>query len=873
MEKLQAAVNQHLGGAIMLSLTPSQHLVHTCGFPANSVPPMGLCPSPQLIFVEESLQSLDTTNTLMLAGGGRPRQSLLVSLDVVLKQQNPYTKQSKTLLEQFVHVAHFREDDTSDSEKAGYFVQPTQVPSSSKKQLEMPPSPITPKPFFVVAPPLLSQVEEILLDDNGTVPWLEPEWVSFVGTITAVRQMAKLLVFVDIAPPTSTHCVETTNLDTDPTTLYPWRNPNTKGDMAVQLIIGKTFCQRHDGDSGVAAPQEILKQLKTGQWIFVQGKTNVGNKDSLRNWYNKNSLDVVVFDFEWIQGQADDRRILVAATRDNPTKSILPPQQPAILKPTLTWNDFYPREASENEVTKEDLNSIIQLVESMDTLFAMKEAITGWLLQHPRDFGLVGIDSEWKPNFLTEDDDQAQPVLVLQICFHPLGKIYLLDLQTLLRPMELPTESMNEKEQYVSEVLHLIFSTKRFIKVGFQVLNDLQKLAASYSHVHAFEPIDSILETSKFAMKVFQMTQVKNSRRLATSSLNTLTESLFRGKVLDKTQQISDWSQRPLTEAQKDYAAMDAAVVVAIANRLMQSVGATILLEEEPTASANDREKQFFPAPTANVIPLLGRFENDAAFDNMLVSVRFLFLDAAEDHHAVQRLRAKSHIGSSSSSKTLVATQTWNTRSSIPDIPTFASDSTGIYTDLQGATRVPSRSLEIDPRNLERFQKSIGTRVAKSKSGCVLSLLEGHSLLEDDNVVVDFPQRSGYVELQNAVILFVTLPMGAGNKRSYPNEWLEDGSVLSWFLRENDWNNGQSCLAKKMMDHDGAQVILFVRRGKGHFLNCGRCRVALGFNNADASNDSNVPATTTRDGKLVKLFLLLQDWVGLYPRAEFLELM
>ncbi|KAL3919044.1 MAG: hypothetical protein SGILL_003953 [Bacillariaceae sp.] len=732
-------------------------------------------------------------------------------------------------------------------------------------------SPMMPKPFFAVAPPTKAQIERLLLESEHRVEasnennvddasLLKPQWVSFVGTITGVRQMAKRLVFVDIAPPSME--TEPTNLDTDPALLYPWRNPNTQKDMAVQLIVGKTFfCQQQrnsEYDANAPNSEEVLKRMKPGQWIFVQGKTNVGNKDSLRNWQQKNSLDVVVFDFEWVQpmGEIGSRSVMNGRNPNAPSKALASPSPRATpQKPTLTWNDFYPGS---------NVKHIVQLVDTMDTLTAMKNAVTEWLLRHPNSFGLVGIDCEWKPNFLAEYDNQAQPVLVLQICVHPLETVYLMDLQSLLRPIELPTEPMTEQEQTVSAVLQSIFQTKRFIKVGFQVLNDLQKLAASYPHVYACQQIESILETSKFAMKVFQMTQVAHGRRLASSSLNTLTEHMFQGKVLDKAQQISDWSQRPLSQAQQDYAAMDAAVVVGIANQLMQSAGATVILED---LTIVDQDKQFYPAPSSNIAPLLGRFENDAAFGNVIVSARFLYLDATEEQHAIHRLRAKSHIGSSSDLSFLVATQTWNTRASIPEIPTFADDGSGVYTDLNGAKRVPSQTIEIDSANLERFHTMVGTRIAKSKNGCVLSLLADHPMLGDSNVIVDFPQRTGYVELRNAVVLFVTLPLRAGYKRAYPNEWLEDGAILSWFLRENDWSNAESSLAKKLLGGDDTKVILFARRGKGHFLNCGQCRVAEGPN-----ADGPASASTTRDGKLVRLFLLLQDWTNLYSKDNFQQL-
>jgi hypothetical protein len=154
-------------------------------------------------------------------------------------------------------------------------------------------------------------------------------------------------------------------------------------------------------------------------------------------------------------------------------------------------------------------------------------------------------------------------------------------------------------------------------------------------------------------------------------------------------------------------------------------------------------------------------------------------------------------------------------------------------------------------------------------------LLEGHSLLEEDGSIVDFPQRSGYIELQNAMILFVTLPLRPGNSaRSYPNEWMEDGSILTWFLREYDWRSGGTDVAKKLLgtaDFANSQstAILFARRGKGHFLCCGRCRIVESPTATASSSVSSDATSTTRDGKLVKLFLLLQDWAKLHETEDF----
>jgi hypothetical protein len=304
----------------------------------------------------------------------------------------------------------------------------------------------------------------------------------------------------------------------------------------------------------------------------------------------------------------------------------------------------------------------------------------------------------------------------------------------------------------------------------------------------------------------------------------------------------------------------------------MESVGADVIVEAKRERLSGD----FFPLPTSgdNAFPILSRFDGDSAFYNMITSSRFIYLDAQEDRVAIQRLRAKQHIGGSSL-PILVATQTWTGGDVIPGLPSIPVDDTGVFTDLEGMVRVPSQSMELDESHQKRIDDSLGQWVAKSKQGCIMSLLEGHPLLEEDGSIVDFPQRSGYIELQNAMILFVTLPLRPGNSaRSYPNEWMEDGSILTWFLREYDWRSGGTDVAKKLLgtaDSDNSQstAILFARRGKGHFLCCGRCRIVESPTATSSSSVSSDATSTTRDGKLVKLFLLLQDWAKLHEMEDF----
>ena len=55
------------------------------------------------------------------------------------------------------------------------------------------------------------------------------------------------------------------------------------------------------------------------------------------------------------------------------------------------------------------------------------------------------------------------------------------------------------------------------------------------------------------------------------SSLSALSQTVF-GRPLDKTWQVSDWEQRPLRQAQLDYAAQDAHVCVRLFDSCLNSL-------------------------------------------------------------------------------------------------------------------------------------------------------------------------------------------------------------------------------------------------------------------------------------------------------------
>jgi hypothetical protein len=107
--------------------------------------------------------------------------------------------------------------------------------------------------------------------------------------------------------------------------------------------------------------------------------------------------------------------------------------------------------------------------------------------------------------------------------------------------------------------------------------------------------------------------------------------SHYLGKTVDKTFQISDWMARPLTDEQKNYAALDAAVAPSLVEKALLTVNATI----------------------SPKIPKIERWDGDEGLVNVVNSMRFSFLETP-DVKSAKKLQAKQIVGDH-----WVVTQSW----------------------------------------------------------------------------------------------------------------------------------------------------------------------------------------------------------------------
>jgi len=576
-----------------IELAPSDHLQQLVGYPAGCIPPLGHKISSSTTsstvlptIIDEKLVQ-NTARRKLLGGGGSMdfkslvKLSALIGLDHIEVGDVRVTKDEDGM------------GDSTDLESA--------VPNLPPRTISLPPwgSEARPKPFFPINPPDMEQAKALLSETSPEedLPASEAPWVTMVGVIGGVRRMSKRLLFCDFLPvgfedENGSRSSEV-NGGGETTAGKEWKCAADEKDISVQLIAGNTLLQA----MGEVQGQNALKRLQPGQQVLIQAKLNVLNsRSSLEQWVESRSLDLTMVSYQILFDSPPRPRGFA------PPENLPPVSNEKAKKPYLEFKDIFPADVIENGDSGQS-DSLVTLVDDEESLESFSSDLTHLLDSRPDrvnggvaasvddvlDPIFVGIDCEWLPNFYAHTAQESQPVLILQICIQ--NQLYVLDLQALSRPLLGVHEKMTSVEEQLNESIEKLFLEDRlFMKVGFSLRNDLERLALSYPHISAFQEIRGVVEAGQLATKAMRFKKQKNAR-MVTSSLNRLSE-FFLDRSVNKEQQVSNWSQRPLTDEQLQYAALDAAITPALVKKVFKSL-----------------QLQVFAAG-----PYLGRFHDDASF-------------------------------------------------------------------------------------------------------------------------------------------------------------------------------------------------------------------------------------------------------------------
>lgn len=176
---------------------------------------------------------------------------------------------------------------------------------------------------------------------------------------------------------------------------------------------------------------------------------------------------------------------------------------------------------------------------------------------------LSELKSVTKVGFDTEHTT-SNGVSILQIATR--DKIYIVDILTLqqLEIDEISWAMMGDR----------LFNNKNVVKLGFDVKKDvemLQKITKMRIETPGDEGYHDLKNLGMDVFKVVNFKYPHHEEGIKTLGLNKLAQLCF-GKKLDKSNQLSNWSLRPLRPQQLTYAALDAFVLLEIHDVIVENL-------------------------------------------------------------------------------------------------------------------------------------------------------------------------------------------------------------------------------------------------------------------------------------------------------------
>ncbi|KAK4782336.1 hypothetical protein SAY86_016438 [Trapa natans] len=172
---------------------------------------------------------------------------------------------------------------------------------------------------------------------------------------------------------------------------------------------------------------------------------------------------------------------------------------------------------------------------------------------HIESSKVIGIDCEWKPNY--EKGSKPNKVSIMQISSD--RTVFILDL---LKLSLIVPDALDSS-------LKRILQSPRILKLGYNFQCDMKQLAASYREMECFKYYDMLLDIQSLFKE--------------SGGLSGLAQKIL-GARLNKTRRNSNWEQRPLTQNQLEYAALDAAVLVHIFSHVHNHPQSATSCNEKP---------------------------------------------------------------------------------------------------------------------------------------------------------------------------------------------------------------------------------------------------------------------------------------------------
>ncbi len=352
---------------------------------------------------------------------------------------------------------------------------------------------------------------------------------------------------------------------------------------------------------------------------------------------------------------------------------------------TLVLDTFKLNHIQSNEAVVVDDEKGIQILE--DFISKRRQQNEGTSDQYYID-SCWGIDAEWKPNSMSDEDN---PVAILQIAKSK-ECTFVIDLQQLSRSNQSVDSKLNNMEKRLCEALSTLFLDKNILILGFGVSNDLQRVASSYPHLKCFQEFHAVIDLVLLSRHIFP-----NKPKYSLNSLSKLCQFLER-KDLDKSEQCSTWHLRPLTDAQIEYAALDAAILPHLFNKLIS----------EPL-----------------LIKKYGGFYINKSKD-LLWSWRYTVIHSLTAGESVPNKMNFEEGCLKMLRNNVIACQNWSTIKEAPSLPPSFKD---ILKEYEKKRTKKIAKLKVDVLPITESLPALLSSVAMSKTRCIISLVREKQFL------------------------------------------------------------------------------------------------------------------------------------------------
>jgi len=443
-----------------------------------------------------------------------------------------------------------------------------------------------------------------------------------------------------------------------------------------------------------------------------------------------------------------------------------------------------------------------------------------------------GLDCEWQPS---HTKGHETPVATLQLHHTGTGSSFLIDVQVLLQASaDDAAAPMTETERKLSDALMKIFANRQIALLGFGVAMDLGKLAASFPHIPCFRRFENVIDLHSVSRSVYA-----GSVKTYMSSLQKMVAVLL-DMSLDKTEQCSDWEQRPLTRAQVRYALLDAVVLPTLLRAMLCDDSRVtdryqgIFIQKHPHLRLTTK---------LSCLGTIGNVDQFACAPQLAYKVPFG--------------SCKIHL------QHIMSRQIWTTGKDDPDPPEL------LPIDVQQSISLSRRPKDKRLKSNEAAEKgkmskkkkktlklstisadfaslpSPGKVIDYTKDSCIHEIL-GEAFIESlsDHTRLGFNRRGGVLEFKNAYCLFVNFALsesgGLPSHWLYRNDFLDNGERLTFTV--NSDRDQERALMEFFSLHkrstDAMKVLLFARTStKAKFMYCGECACT---NQVESGNYTNL---------------------------------